>query len=119
AVAAESGAGVVWRIERDVLARTVSAVVDHGSSYEVPFGGRATEHYTGRVSVDERNFAQHARASAEFTLAWPQTAVRATAELDFRATETDFEVDLVVEAAEGDEPISRRHWAQVIPRQLG
>ena len=115
----ESGAGVVWRIERDVLARTVSAVVDHGSGYDIPFGGKATEHYTGRVSVDERTFGQRATATAEFTLAWPEVTVRATAELELRATETDFEVAGMVAAYEGEAAVSRREWIRTLPRRLG
>ena len=57
--------GVTWRIEHDVLARTTSAVIDHGGEYPTPYGGYR-EHYSGRVEVDRRTFAQ--RATARVTL---------------------------------------------------
>src|SRR5262249_40967531 len=44
--AEEPGAGIVWRVSDDVLARVTRTEVDHGSSYEVR-GGRCTEHYDG------------------------------------------------------------------------
>ena len=51
----ESAEGVVWRVERDVLAGRTTCVIDHGSEYDAPYG-TVVEHYAGRVSVDTATF---------------------------------------------------------------
>ncbi len=56
--------GVTWRYEHDVLRRTTSAVIDHGGEYPTAYG-RFREHYSGRVEVDRRTFAQRATARVD------------------------------------------------------
>ena len=41
--AGESAEGVTWGVDQDVLHRRTACVVDHGSAYDVPLDGKATE----------------------------------------------------------------------------
>ena len=114
----DPGAGVTWRVERDVLGRRTSCRVDHGSDYDVELG-RVREHYTGRVEVATRTFAQRAEASADFEVTWPEAAVRARADLVVDAGPTSYDVDLTVETWQDGEPFGSRRWTRSIPRDLG
>ena len=89
----DPGAGVTWRVERDVLGRRTSCADEHGSEYEVD-GGQVRERYSGRVEVATGTFAQRAEASADFTITWPEAAVRARADLVVEAGPTSYDVDL-------------------------
>ena len=117
---AEDAAGVTWKVERDVLARTTSAVVDHGSSYSIGQGGTATEHYAGRVAVDRESFEQETSAVATFTLRWPGVEVSCTARMEVRITAEalDVRIELVADEVgdEGSAVVSRRHWHETLPR---
>jgi hypothetical protein len=114
----DAGAGITWRVERDVLGGRTACVDAHGSSYVVD-GGRVREHYTGRVEVATESFAQRAEASADFTVVWEGVAVRSRAELAVDAGPTAYDVDLVVETWEDGEPFASRHWQRHVPRDLG
>jgi uncharacterized protein len=119
--ASDDGPGIVWRVERDVLCRETACVVDHGSTYEVPHDGEATEHYRGRVVVDTRTFGQRADGEVLFRLAWPEATVETRSRLDVRVGGTDYEVTLELEAVEapdtdGQRVIARRRWNQSLPR---
>jgi hypothetical protein len=109
---------VTWRVERDVLRRETSCVVDHGSTYEEA-GVTCTEHYAGRVTVNTDTFAQQVTASASFTLTWPEVTVSSEAQLAVEATSTAFEVDLRLRCLDGDDVFAERHWQRSIPRDLG
>jgi uncharacterized protein len=114
---AESG-DVTWRVERDVLRRTTTCVVDHGSTYDQE-GVTCTERYDGSVRVDTRSFAQRIEATAGFRLDWPQASVRSEATLQVEATSTAYEVDLRLRCFDGDEIVADRRWQRVIDRDLG
>ena len=114
----DPGAGVTWRIERDVLGRRTSCADEHGSDYGVD-GGQVRERYSGRVEVATGTFAQRAEASADFTVTWPEAAVRARADLVVEAGPTSYDVDLTVETWQDGEPFGSRRWARSIPRELG
>ncbi|HZJ07096.1 MAG TPA: CocE/NonD family hydrolase [Nocardioidaceae bacterium] len=109
---------IVWRTERDVLRRTTECVVDHGSTYEVAHGGRAREHYQGRVGVDLRSFDQWATADVEFELSWPDATVSTRSTLDVRVDAEAYEVTIVLEAREGDRVVGERRWQRRFPRRL-
>ncbi|MGZ4611207.1 MAG: CocE/NonD family hydrolase [Actinomycetes bacterium] len=113
----EAGEGVTWRVERDVLGRTTSCAVDHGSAYDVE-GGSVVERYTGRVSVDTVSFAQQAEASADFTVRWPEATVRSRAELTWRAGPTAYDVELSVETWLDGQRFAGRSWTRTIERDL-
>jgi len=116
----EDADGMTWRVDRDVIARTTSCVVDHGSTYDVPYGGTATEHYEGRVSVDPVTFRQRSWARVTFTLTWPEAEVSvvSTMEVDIGAEELDVRIELNADEATGDatRTVGGRSWHEVIPR---
>jgi predicted acyl esterase len=112
------GTDVTWRVDRDVLRRETSCVVDHGSTYDET-GVTCTEHYTGRVTVNTDTFAQQVHSTASFQLTWPEATVRSDAELHVEATATSFEVEIRLRCFDGDEVFAERHWQRVIPRDLG
>jgi predicted acyl esterase len=111
-------ADVTWQVEHDVLRRETSCVIDHGSTYEET-GVTCTEHYTGRVTVDTRTFAQRIHAKSCFRLAWPEATVSTEAELQVEATKTAFEVDVTLRCLDNEDVFAERHWHRVIPRDLG
>jgi uncharacterized protein len=117
----EDATGVVWRVERDVLRRETACVVDHGSTYDVPHHGEATEHYKGRVAVDTRSFAQRAEGDVRFRLEWPEAIVETRARLDLRIGPTDYDVTIDLEAVElsgsgSERSVGRRQWCRTLPR---
>jgi hypothetical protein len=120
----EDPEGVLWRVERDVLRRTVRCVVDHGSTYDVADGAQATEHYAGWVEVDKRTFAQHAHSDVTFRLQWPDGEMCTHATLDLAADGHAFDVDIRLEAShrsphdERSHVLAQRHWQRRIPRDL-
>ncbi len=116
----ESHDGVVWRVERDVLARSTACVIDHGSEYDSPYG-TVVEHYGGRVCVDTRTFEQRAESDVSFTLRYPDAGVpgitvRSTMEMT--ATHDSYDVAIELECREGDEEVARRSWARAFPRRI-
>jgi predicted acyl esterase len=112
----EDAAGISWTIQRDVLARTTTCSVRHGSTYEVPHGGTATERYAGEVVVDRRSFAQQALAECSFILAWPETEVlvRSTMRVDIDVDGYDLRIDL--HAHEYGTLVAQRSWSEHVPR---
>jgi uncharacterized protein len=117
----EDAAGVMWAVERDVLARTTSCVVDHGSTYQTPYGGTATEHYQGRVTVDQATFAQTTSATTTFTLRWPEIEVSTTATMDVAISAGSLDVAITLTASESTGSrtvtIGSRDWSVLLPRQ--
>jgi predicted acyl esterase len=117
----EEAAGVVWRVERDVLRRETACAVDHGSTYDVPHHGEASEHYRGRVAVDTRSFVQRAEGNVRFRLEWPEATVETRARLDLRIGASDYDVTIDLEAVEftdsdGQHIVGRRQWHRTLPR---
>jgi predicted acyl esterase len=118
ATADESSEGVTWRVQRDVLDRRTTCIVDHGSTYTVGYGGSMTEHYSGSVSVDERTFEQSARARTHFSIDWPDAAVSTESTLDLIATRQAYDITIELTAREGHEVVATRRWHEVVPRDL-
>jgi predicted acyl esterase len=118
AAAAGQDPGVTWRVERDVLARQTSCVVDHGSTYEAPYEATVREHYSGRVRVDDRTFEQRADASAEYAITWPETSVSSRATLELRADADSYDVTIGLTARENGVVVGTRSWHEVIARHL-
>ena len=119
----ESAHGVVWRVERDVLARTTTCVVDHGSAYDAPYGS-VVEHYKGRVSVSRRTFEQTAAADVTFTLRFDDdgtgnpVSVKTRSILEVHAGQTTYDVTISLTAMEGEQVVGERQWHQQFPRDL-
>ena len=112
----EDPTDVSWTTTRDVLRQTTTCAVRHGSTYDVPHDGTATEEYAGEVVVDTVTFAQHATATCTFRLTWPGIDVRVTStmRIEVGAEGYDFRTD--VTAYDGDEQVSHREWSEHIPR---
>jgi len=123
ALSGESDHGVVWRVERDVLARRTTCVIDHGSVYDAPYGAVA-EHYAGRVSVDHRSFEQSAAADVSFRLSFLDDAsgepvvCTARSQLEVHAGERVFDVRITLVCTEGDDVVAERAWHRTIDRDL-
>ncbi|MGI8433191.1 MAG: CocE/NonD family hydrolase [Nocardioidaceae bacterium] len=116
---AESGDGVTWSVERDVLARRTRCLVDHGSTYEIPGGGEASEHYRGTVTVRDADFAQVAHAETTFELRWPDVRAVSRASMDLTADADAYTVAIALEALEDGAVVATREWHERIPRLLG
>ena len=104
-----------------MLARTTSCVVDHGSTYEIPYDGTATEHYEGRVTVDQVTFEQDTTATTTFTIRWPEVEVSTTATMDVQIRPDAFDVTIELSAREatdgGYTTLGTRRWQERISRQ--
>jgi len=96
--------------------RTTTCAVEHGAAYDTAHGGSAAEEYTGEVVVDRRTFAQHAAADCTYRLSWPGIEVRVSATLRVEVSSDGYDVDIAVEAYDGDEPVGRRRWSEKLPR---
>ncbi len=112
----EDPTGVSWTVSRDVLARTTTCTVRHGSTYDVPHDGWATERYAGEVTVDRRTFAQAATAECSFILGWPgiEVLVRSTLRVDIGPAGYDAVID--VQAHEDGVLVAQRSWVEHVPR---
>ena len=114
----------MWRIDRDVLRRTVRCEVDHGSTYEAADGHEVTEHYAGWVEVDRRSFAQRAHSEVTFKLGWPEGEMCTYATMDLHAGPEAYDVDIRLEARERppleerSQLVAERHWRRRFPRDL-
>jgi hypothetical protein len=116
ATSAEDPSGVSWTITDDVLRRTTTCTVRHGSDYAIPHDGHAWEVYAGDVVVDRRTFAQTASADCTYRLTWPGVDVRVTSSMHVDVGAAGFDVTIESEAYDGDELVSRRQWSEHVPR---
>jgi hypothetical protein len=114
--AAEDPTATDWTITDDVLRRTTTCSVRHGSDYETPHDGHAWEEYAGDVVVDRRTFAQQARADCTYRLTWPGIDVRVTSTMTVGLDESGLDVTVDVEAYDGEEQVARREWTERLPR---
>jgi hypothetical protein len=108
-----------WRVVRDVLGRTSEAEIDHGGRTELPDGSVLVERYQGTVGAAADPGPAWARGSASYRVEWPEATVATSARLDLRGDAEAFEVELDLEAREGDELRWARTWRRRIPRHLG
>jgi hypothetical protein len=113
------GPPVVWRVARDILGRRAEAEIDHGGRTELPDGAVLVERYRGTVGTAlDRPGRSWARGSAGYRIEWPEATVATSARLDLRGDAEAFEVQLDLEAREGDELRWTRTWRRRIPRHL-
>jgi uncharacterized protein len=116
AVSSEDPAGVGWTITRDVLGRTTTCAIEHGSTYDVPYDGTATEAYAGTVSVDRRTFGQAATADCTYALSWPGVSVRVRSTMDVTVTASGYDVAIELVADLDGEQVATRSWREQLPR---
>jgi len=112
----EDPSGVSWTTTRDVLRGTTTCSVRHGSTYDVPYDGTATEEYAGDVVVDTVTFAQHATATCTYRLTWPDIDVRVTSSMRIDVGAEGYDVAIDVTAYDGDAQVSHREWSEHVPR---
>ncbi len=112
----EDPTDVSWTTTRDVLRQTTTCSVRHGSTYEVPHDGTATEEYAGDVFVDNVTFAQHATATCTYRLTWPGIDVSVTSSMRIDVGLAGYDVVTDVTAYDGDEQVSHREWSEHVPR---
>ena len=105
----EDPSDVTWTVTRDVLRRTTTCAVRHGSAYAVPHDGTASEQYAGEVVVDRRTFAQHASADCTFRLTWPGVDVRVDSTMRVDVTADGYDVAIEATAYDGD------GWSRTAP----
>ena len=110
----EDPTGTDWTISDDVLRRTTTCSVWHGSDYETPHGGHAWEQYEGDVTVDRRTFVQHASAECTYRLTWPGVDVRVCSAMRARLDADGLEVHIDVVAYDGDGQVAHREWTERI-----
>ena len=112
----EDAGDTTWTVSRDVLRRTTTCTVRHGSTYEVPHDGTASEEYAGEVVVDRRTFAQHATAECSYRLRWPEADVRVTSTMRVDVGPDGYDVVITAAAVEGVQPVAHRVWTEHFPR---
>jgi hypothetical protein len=109
----------IWRLEHDVLARTTTAVVDHGATYRGTHGVAVTDAYQGQVMVPLRDPGRaSAQARCRFELAWPDVTCAVEADLHIDGHPDRFEVAIDLDATEDGAPFASRTWRETIPRDL-
>jgi predicted acyl esterase len=116
ATSAEDPSGVTWTVTDDVLRRTTTCSVRHGTDYDTPYDGHAWEFYTGDVVVDRRTFAQHALADCTYRLTWPGIDVRVSSTMRVDVSAAGYDVAIEAEAYDGDRLVGRREWSEHVPR---
>jgi len=106
-------------VVRDVLVRRTEAEIDHGGRTELPGGAVLVERYRGTVGTAlDRPGSTWARGSADYRVEWPEATGATSARLDLRGDAGAFEVQLNLEARDGDQLRWTRTWHRRIPRHL-
>ncbi len=119
----EEAEGTLWERSRDVLARRTSARVDHGSTFDGPYGS-VTDHYQGGVEVDTATFAQTATADVTFTMRYQDdgdgspVVCSARSRMRVTADESAFEVTVDLDCRDDDQTVAARRWHRTFPRDL-
>ena len=109
----------MWRLEHDVLARTTTAVVDHGATYRGAHRVTVTDAYQGQVTVPLRDPGRAtASARCRFELAWPDVTCAVEADLHIDGHPDRFDVAIDLDATMDGAPFASRTWRESIPRDL-
>jgi hypothetical protein len=109
----------VWRLEHDVLARTTTAVVDHGATYRGAHRVTVTDAYQGQVTVPLREPGRAtASARCRFELAWPDVTCAVEADLHIDGHPDRFDITIDLDATMDGAPFASRTWRESIPRDL-
>jgi hypothetical protein len=106
-------------VVRDVLGRRTEAEIAHGGRSELPDGAVLVERYRGTVGAGlDPPGPTWAEGSAQYRIEWPEATVATSVRLDLRGDAGAFELQLDLEAREGDELRWARSWHRRIPRHL-
>jgi hypothetical protein len=110
---------VTWQISDDVLARVTTVRTAQGGTFDVAYGGRMTERYSGQVTVDRRTWRQTSTSTAAYDLVWPGVSVNAAVTVALVADAEEFTIDITLTASENEVPVAQKRWTERIPRRLG
>ena len=111
----------LWRVSRDIVERTTTVTTKSFSAGDGPHNGRFSGTFEGEIGISQRYPGDAwATASARFEDVWPDfdIAVRVEARMMLRSDETDYHVDIDVDADENGKEVARLHWSESIPRHL-
>lgn len=114
----QTGHGITWKVERDVLARKTSCRTAHSEKWLSSKGFACENHYRGLVELDTRNFDQRAEAYAGFEVDFPEGRTLTQSTLTLLTNATHFDIEVLVETFENGEPFASKHWHRSIPRDL-
>ena len=112
------GAGVIWKTERDVLARTTTCRTESGSTWVTADGYASEDRYRGSVLVDQRTFDQQIDAYARFDVDYPEGRIATESTLSLSTNEKSFELEITISTYEGGELSRTKSWQRSIPRDL-
>ena len=113
-----AGLAPVWRIERDVLARTTVARTRYGGPVDSRDDGHGFESYAGEVGVSRVDPSRGwADAITRYELTWPEAACAVEARLRLTSDDDSLHVEIELDADLDGEPVARRRWTQSIPRR--
>ena len=116
----DSSEGVVWRFEKDVLARTSHTVIEQHSGGEFPeMNVRVASSRGGEagVSIEDPGLAW-AEGHATYTLTWPKVSASAEARGSLRSEFGSYHLDLSLAVSENGATICKRSWRESYPRKL-
>ncbi|MDF3306399.1 CocE/NonD family hydrolase [Rhodococcus sp. T2V] len=114
----QTGDGVTWRVERDVLARTTTCSTAHGSRWTSTKGFPCSEEYRGEVTLDLRTFDQRIEAFARFEVDYPEGRTATQSTMTVTTSPTHFDLDVSVEAFDDGEPFAQKQWHHTVRRDL-
>jgi hypothetical protein len=107
-----------WTIVTDVMTGRAGVEASDWTSFEFPGESLlCEEEHRYRTSViDDDPLSAEAEGRTRFRVRTPEHDVEARASGRFRATETEFLVDLDLDVRRDGEPFHRRRWRERIPR---
>jgi predicted acyl esterase len=110
---------VRWGSEHDILARTTSYVVDHGSAYDVEVSGSVVESYNGVITVSTVDpGAASAEGRVRYSLAWPEATVSSEVHATLTSDAFAYVLDMTLSVSEGDTVRWERRWNRRFERHL-
>ncbi|HEY0520661.1 MAG TPA: CocE/NonD family hydrolase [Ilumatobacteraceae bacterium] len=115
----ESPADVTWDVSHDVLGRVSTVSTKYGGTYDTRNDGRMTDHYEGFATVPITDPA-HASAggTVRFAIDWPEASVLVESRLLVQSNETEYSVEIALDASEAGTLVGQRRWSRTFPRRL-
>lgn len=110
--------GVLWTVERDVLARATTCRSRYGAVWKTRRGYECTADYQGAVTVDRRTFDQTVDAISTFEATYEGVHVRSESRLAVHVDATHFDLEIALETFEDGRPFASNRWLRRIERDL-
>jgi predicted acyl esterase len=110
---------VVWRVEQDVLARTVTAITHYGGTYAGTHGATVTDRYDGHVTASTTDPGRStAVGEVSFEIAWPEATVAARSALTVASDAHQLAVTIELTTTKDGVPFAARRWSATYPRGI-